>query len=55
MVLRILGIALAIWIGLSLLGALLHVLGLMLVIGAVVFIGAGIVSAVRGRNRRELR
>ncbi len=56
MVLRILGIALAVWIVLSLLGAVLHFLVAAIVIGAIIFVGAGVYSAVRGRNsRRELR
>jgi hypothetical protein len=56
MVLRILGIALAVWIVLSLLGAVLHFLVAAIVIGAIVFVGAAAFSAVRSRRAgRELR
>lgn len=55
MVLRILGIALAVWIVFSVMGALLHFLVAAIVIGAVVFIGAAGYSAVRGRrSHRQL-
>jgi 1,4-dihydroxy-2-naphthoate octaprenyltransferase len=54
MVLKILGIALAIWIVISLLGALFHFIGWALVIGAVVFVGAAAYTAVRNRSRRSL-
>jgi hypothetical protein len=55
MVLRILGIALAVWIVFSILGAVLHFLVAAIVIGAVIFIGAAGYSAIRGRGtRREL-
>jgi hypothetical protein len=53
MVLRILGIALAIWIVISVLGAVFKFLGLALVIGAILFVGAGVWSAVRGRSGRQ--
>jgi hypothetical protein len=56
MVLRILGIALVVFIAISLIGAVFKFLAGALVIGALIFVGAGIYSAVRsGRNRRELR
>jgi hypothetical protein len=54
MVLRILGIALAIWIVLTVLGAVFKFLGTALVIGALVFVGFAAYSAVRGRSRRSI-
>lgn len=55
MLLRILGIALAIWIVLSLLGMVFKFLGAALVIGALVFVGAVAYSAIKGRSRGSLR
>jgi hypothetical protein len=55
MVLKILGIALAIWIVLSLLGAVFKFLGTALVIGALLFVGAAVYSAVKGRSRGSIR
>ena len=55
MVLRILGIALAIWIAISLLGVVFKFLGWALVIGALVFVGVAAYGAIRNRSRRELR
>jgi hypothetical protein len=54
MVLRIIGIALAIWIVLSILGAVFKFLVAALVIGAVVFVGAAAYGAIRNRNRRSI-
>lgn len=54
MLLKILGIALVIWIALSVLGALFEFLTWALVIGAVVFVGAAAYSAVKGRSGRSL-
>jgi hypothetical protein len=50
MLLKILGIALAGWIVLSILGALFEFLTTALVIGAVVFVGAAAYSAVKARG-----
>ena len=55
MVLKILGIALAIWIVLSVLGAVFKFLGTALVIGLLVFLGAAAYSAVRARSQRSIR
>lgn len=56
MVLRILGIVLAVWIVFALLGVLFKFLTAAIVIGAIVFVGAAAYSAVRGRrSNRELR
>jgi hypothetical protein len=55
MVLKVLGIALAIWIVLSVLGAVFKFLGTALVIGALVFVGAAAYSAVRARSRGSIR
>jgi hypothetical protein len=54
MVLKILGIAVLVWLAVSLLGWLFEVLTWALVVGAVVFIGASIYSAVKGRSQRQL-
>jgi hypothetical protein len=54
MVLRILGVVLAVWIVLSLLGAVFEFLTWALVIGAVVALGVGVFTAVRSHNRRSL-
>lgn len=54
MLLKILGIALAVWIVLSILGALFEFLAAALVIGAVVFVGAAAYSAVKGRSRGSI-
>lgn len=54
MVLRIVGIALVIWIALSIIGAVFQFLTVALVIGAVVFVGAAAYTAVRGRSRRAI-
>jgi hypothetical protein len=53
--LKILGIALAIWIVLSVLGAVFKFLTWALVIGAVLFVGAAAYSAVKGRSQRSIR
>ena len=55
MVLKLLGIALAIWIVFAVLGAVFKFLGVALVLGALVFVGAATYSAVKGRSRRSLR
>lgn len=55
MVLRILGIALAVWIVLSILGAVFKFFVGALVIGAVLFVGSAAYVAVRNRNRRSVR
>lgn len=54
MLLKVLGIALAIWIVVSVLGAVFKFLTVALVLGALVFVGAAAYSAVKGRNRRAL-
>lgn len=54
MVLRILGIALAIWLALWVLGALFKFAVIALVIGAVIFVGAAAYSAIRGRSQRSI-
>lgn len=54
--LKVLGIALAIWIVISVFGALFQLLVQALIIGAVIFVGAAAYSAVRARSaRRSLR
>lgn len=55
MVLKILGIALAIWIVLSVLGAVFKFLGAALVLGALVFVGAVAYSAIKRRSRPSIR
>jgi hypothetical protein len=55
MVLKILGIALAVWIVFALLGALLKVLVPLLVVGAVIFVGSAAYVGIRNRNRGQLR
>ncbi|MDN5857163.1 MAG: LPXTG cell wall anchor domain-containing protein [Pseudonocardia sp.] len=55
MVLRILGIALAVWIVLAILGSLFKFLVWALVIGAVLFLGAAAYTAIKKRNNRALR
>jgi hypothetical protein len=52
--LKILGIAVAIWIVLSVLGAVFKFLTAALVIGAVLVVGAAAYSAVKGRSRRSI-
>jgi hypothetical protein len=54
MVLKILGIALLVWLAFTLIGAVFEFLTWALVIGAVVFVGAAVFSAVTGRSRRSL-
>ncbi|WP_214406978.1 hypothetical protein [Pseudonocardia lacus] len=54
MVLRILGIALAIWIVISVLGAIFKFLTTALVIGAVVFLGFAAYTAIRNRSNRSI-
>ncbi len=54
MVLRILGIVLAVWIVFAVLGALFKFLTAALVIGAIVFVAAAAYSAIRNRSRRQL-
>jgi hypothetical protein len=54
MVLRIIGIALAIWIALSIFGAVFKFLVAALVIGGIVFVGAAAYGAIRNRNRRSI-
>jgi len=48
--LRILGIIALIWIGLMLLGAVFKFLVWALVIGAVLFVGSAIYTAVKGKD-----
>jgi len=55
MVLKVLGIALAIWIVLSVLGAVFKFLRTARVIGGLVFVRAGAYSAVRARSRGSIR
>ncbi|MCO1658392.1 hypothetical protein [Pseudonocardia humida] len=54
MVLKILGIALAAWIVLSVLGAIFKFLGTALVIGAVLFVGAAAYGAIKNRSGRSI-
>ena len=54
MVLKILGIVLAVWIVFAVLGALFKFLTAAIVIGAIVFVGAAAYSAIRNRSRRQL-
>jgi hypothetical protein len=54
MVLKILGVAVLVWIAVSVLGAVFEFLTWALVIGAVVFVGAAAYSAVNSRSRRSL-
>jgi hypothetical protein len=55
MLLKILGIALVIWLALAVLGAVFKFLGTALVIGAVVVVGVVAYSAVKGgRSRRSI-
>jgi hypothetical protein len=55
MLLKILGIALVVWIVLAVLGAVFEFLGTALVIGAVAVIGVVAWSAVKGgRSRRSI-
>lgn len=53
--LKVLGIALAIWIVLSVLGAVFKFLGTALVIGALVFVGVVAYQALKGRSRPSIR
>lgn len=53
--LRILGIALAVWIVFSIIGALFKFLTVAIIIGAVLFVGTAAVAAVRSRSRRSIR
>ncbi|MGH8965361.1 MAG: hypothetical protein ACRDXB_08540 [Actinomycetes bacterium] len=54
MVLKILGVAVLIWLAITVLGAVFEFLAWALVIGAVVFVGAAVYSAVKGRSSRAL-
>ena len=54
MVLRILGIVLAVWIVFAVLGAVFKFLGTALVIGVLALLGVGVYHVVRGRSRRQL-
>jgi hypothetical protein len=54
MVLKILGIAVLVWLAVTLLGAVFEFLTWALVIGAVVFVGAAAYSALKGRSGRSL-
>lgn len=53
--LKVLGIALAIWIVLSVVGAVFKFLGTALVIGALVFVGAAAYQAIKGRSRPSIK
>ena len=55
MLLRILGIALAVWIVFMLIGWLAKAFVVMLVIGAVLFVGSAAYVGIRNRNRRAIR
>jgi hypothetical protein len=54
MVLKILGIVLAAWIVLTVLGAIFEFVGTALVIGAVVFLGVAAYGAIKNRSRRSI-
>lgn len=54
MLLKILGVALAIWIVISVLGAVFKFLGVALVIGAVLFVGAAAYTAIKNKNNKAL-
>jgi hypothetical protein len=53
MLLKILGIAVVIWLALAVLGAVFEFLTTALVIGAVVVLGVVTYSAVKGRRSRR--
>ncbi|WP_232665413.1 hypothetical protein [Pseudonocardia sp. TRM90224] len=53
-IVKILGIALAVWIALSLLGAVFKFLVWALVIGGVLFVGAAAYTAIRNRSQRSI-
>ena len=54
MLLKILGVALAIWIVISVLGAVFKFLGVALVIGAALFVGAAAYTAIKNKNNKAL-
>jgi hypothetical protein len=55
MLLKILGIALGIWLVFTILGAIFKILVPALIIGGVVFVGAAAYSAVKkGRTQRSI-
>jgi hypothetical protein len=54
MLLKVLGIALAVWIVISVLGAIFKFLGTALVIGAVVFVGMAAYGAIKNRSNRSI-
>lgn len=55
MVLRILGIALAVWIVLAILGSIFKLLVWALVIGAVLFVGSAVYAGIRNRGNSAIR
>lgn len=52
---RVLGIIALIWVGLMLIGTLLHFLAWVLVIGAVLFVGSVVYTAIRNSRRDAIR
>lgn len=53
--LKVLGVVIAIWIVVSVLGAVFKFLGTALVLGVLVFAGVAAYGAIKNRSRRELR
>jgi large-conductance mechanosensitive channel len=52
--LRILGVLLAIWVAFIVVGAVIHTLIWLLVIGVILFLGTSAYTAIRNHQRRHL-
>jgi uncharacterized BrkB/YihY/UPF0761 family membrane protein len=52
--LRILGILLAVWIAFIVVGAVIHTLIWLLVIGVILFLGTSAYTAIHNRQRKHL-
>jgi hypothetical protein len=52
---RVLGIIALVWVGFMVLGAVLKFLVWALVIGAILFVGTAVYSAVKGSDRKAIR
>lgn len=53
-VLKVIGALVAIWVAFIVVGWVVHAFFVLAIIGVVVALGAGAVTAIRGRNRKQI-
>jgi hypothetical protein len=52
--LKVIGVLLVIWIGFTVLGAVVHALLWLAVVGGLLFLGTAAYGAIKGKNRRQI-